>query len=57
MRKDEAKIWGSRNPHKTPEVSQDSEKVTIWCALATSPVICPFSFDEPTITGKSPIFY
>ena len=53
MNKHNARIWGSENPHETREVSRDSEKVTVWCALSIDRVIGPYYFDDPIVTGDS----
>ena len=53
VNKHNVRIWGSENRHETREVSRDSAKVTVWCALAIDRVIGPYYFDERNVTGES----
>lgn len=46
------RVWGSENLHETRELFRHSDKVTVWCTLASDRVIGSFYFDEPIVTGE-----
>ena len=44
-------IWGSKKPHASRELQQDSPKVNVWCQIMCNRIIGPFSFNEASITA------
>jgi hypothetical protein len=44
------RIWGSENPHVSPEHVRDNPKVNVFCAPSKERVYCP-SFMEKAVTG------
>ncbi|CAF3997062.1 unnamed protein product, partial [Rotaria sp. Silwood1] len=49
VHKHNCRIWARDNPHVTMEVSMNSPKVTVWCAMSSKMIIGPYFFDESTV--------
>lgn len=53
VNKQNARIRDSENLHETTEVSPDSRKVAVWCAVSIGRVIGPYHNDGSIVTADS----
>ena len=52
LNRQKLKTWGSKNPHDTCELEQDSSKLNMWCGIMYDKVIGSFFFAEKSITAQ-----
>jgi len=47
------RIWGSENPYAYVEHQRDSPKISVYFAISSQKVYCPFFSVEETVTGMT----
>ena len=47
------RIWGTERPEERNEVSLQSIKVMVWCAIAKDHIIGPIFFGDESVNGET----